>query len=527
MKNSKISLLLLDVVLVTVIFSLTSWTINAETWQGEDIGDGSFSSIEMDSFGNPRISYYDNLDKDLLYAKWTKSGWEYETVDSDGDIGKYNSLVLDSNNNPHISYYDSTNRNLKYATEENDNWKVETIDSGDNVGLYSSIDLDNEGRPYISYYDFSKKQLKFAYRGVEHWKTETVDGEGDVGMYSSIRVNDQIHISYYNADKKNLQYCNYDGDSWTTYIVDQDNTGKYTSLTLDTSGNPHISYHGVNNGVVKHVFRDGEDWVSEIVDTEGSVGGDTSLKISEGKLHLAYSNEENSLVYAIKEGDWKSKIPDNSSFVSNDISIDVGMYGHVYMTYPDINTGKIKYLTYYTIPSNPLNLRAMAGDGNVRLQWIEPNNNGGKTIEEHYVYRIDPSGKEKRIASLYSPQTSYLDDSIVNGQNYQYYVTASNVIGESGRSNKVHAKPTLGGKLEEEESGETGELLTTTTILSKDEKKTDETIENDEIIDTKTKKDEVIDTEKNKTDEILPLYLVVPFIVVIILFVFKKYYMEG
>ena len=34
------------------------------------------------------------------------SGWQIEVVDSAGDVGLYSSLALDSNGNPHIAYFD-------------------------------------------------------------------------------------------------------------------------------------------------------------------------------------------------------------------------------------------------------------------------------------------------------------------------------------------------------------------------------------------------------------------------------------
>ena len=78
---------------------------------------GEYTSLALDSSGNPHISYYQSGDGwgSLEYASWDGSTWNIETVDSSGDVGQDHSLALDSSGNPHISYYDADNGTLKYA----------------------------------------------------------------------------------------------------------------------------------------------------------------------------------------------------------------------------------------------------------------------------------------------------------------------------------------------------------------------------------------------------------------------------
>ncbi len=62
--------------------------------------------------------------------------------------------------------------------------------------------------------------------------------------------------------------------------------GEYTSLALDTTGQPHISYSG---GGLRYAYSDGTAWFTETVDAAGYVGEYTSLALdSSGRPHISY-----------------------------------------------------------------------------------------------------------------------------------------------------------------------------------------------------------------------------------------------
>jgi len=124
---------------------------------------GCFTSIALDSFDRPHISYYDASNRDLKYAHYDGMVWHVEAVDSVGRIGEHTSIALDSFDRPHISYYDASNRDLKYAHYDGMVWHVEAVDSVGRVGEHTSIALDSFDRPHVSYYDWTNRNLKNAH----------------------------------------------------------------------------------------------------------------------------------------------------------------------------------------------------------------------------------------------------------------------------------------------------------------------------------------------------------------------------
>lgn len=84
-------------------------------------------------------------------------------------------------------------------------------------------------------------------------------------------------------------------------------------------------------------------------------------------------------------------------------------------------------------PAAPTNLQAAAGAGQVSLTWTAVS---GAT--SYSVYRGTSSGTETLLASGVATAT-YLDTSVVAGTTYYYQVTASNVGGESSKSNEASA----------------------------------------------------------------------------------------
>ena len=157
--------------------------------------------------------------------------WRIEVVDSEPS-NSYNSLALDGSGRPHISYYDTNNLDLKHAWRDGTGWQIETVDSEGQVGLHTSLDVDAAGYPHISYFkcgdDCNSGELKYAWQDASGWYSETVDTGGatlSVRGFTSLALDGDghAHISYLSYSNPpgsfDLKYAWRDGGGWYTEIV--------------------------------------------------------------------------------------------------------------------------------------------------------------------------------------------------------------------------------------------------------------------------------------------------------------------
>lgn len=84
---------------------------------------GLHTSLTLDAADHPHIAYFDWTNGVLKYAHYVggigncgpSNTWSCETVDSGLGNGGFTSLELDAGDRPHISYYDADHEDLKYA----------------------------------------------------------------------------------------------------------------------------------------------------------------------------------------------------------------------------------------------------------------------------------------------------------------------------------------------------------------------------------------------------------------------------
>jgi hypothetical protein len=160
--------------------------------------------------------------------------WNVQIVDEDASgIGNgYCPIAVDSNNNPHIAY--SGTPSLGYASWNGSGWNIQQL----SWAFAHDLALDANGNPHIT-----------------------------LGS---------------------LAYGTWNGTGWNFQTVATDYTG-YSSLVLDSSGNPHVAY---SSGKLKYATRNGSNWTIQTVDTSSGINSLVSLALdSNDTPHIMYYTE--------------------------------------------------------------------------------------------------------------------------------------------------------------------------------------------------------------------------------------------
>lgn len=248
------------------------------------------------------VSYYSDTDTSLrvaeynefppIYGPWE---WPWTTVDNTADVGQYTSVALDNSNNIYVSYFDETNDDLKFARRTAGVWSTTVVDSANSVGWDTSIALNASSNPRISYYDITNQDLKFGYSNGGGWTVSTLESAGNIGEYSHLVYDssNNPHIVYFDRTNSRIRWAKGPIGSWTYQTVAAGSVGAQANIAVDPALNPHFAYYDSSARDLKYAIHNGSTFVYFTPDALGDVGSNPKLGLDGYKITIYYNDTTN------------------------------------------------------------------------------------------------------------------------------------------------------------------------------------------------------------------------------------------
>ena len=304
-------------------------------WQ-VDIGPsvGYWSSVKLDSKGNPHIVYYVDGVGDLRYATRKNNTWTTQILDTNTDSfnGVWASIDLDSLDLPHVAYNTQFGGHAYYMREQtNGTWTLpEQIESTGNTGWEIKLKLFH-GVPRVVYVDQGNNVMKYAEKTFAGWNIENVSSlltgnvnfsTGDIG-FDINKVTGVPHIVSPSPGFvfNSLRYATKVGTNWVTEVVDTlplGTTGWTPSIAVDNAGNPHVAYFDSTDIDLKYAKRVGGVWNKETVDATGNTGQYSKVMVDANNvpsiafLEFSSMGVPNRIKYARRlGGGWNIEVVDD------------------------------------------------------------------------------------------------------------------------------------------------------------------------------------------------------------------------
>lgn len=226
---------------------------------------------------------------------------------------------------------------------------INSANLGDDTVQYLRVDT-------IIYNSTALKSLLPIHRDIPpvSWWIDTVDIEGNTGRYTSVAIDSQgcPHISYCREDNAGyVKYAHWNGCAWDVVTLDEGSGGDNgnvltTAIVLDDQDRPFIAY-AKPPGEVKCVYWDGDKWASDIVYSGDGVYGSVGIGLDSNQHpHISYSDGYGSrrMRYGYWDGTlWHNEVVDVEGIggVHNSLIIDSNDFPHI--AYTDVPHRTIKY----------------------------------------------------------------------------------------------------------------------------------------------------------------------------------------
>lgn len=204
-------------------------------WQYEVIlpaGNPQYTDVAISSLDSIHVIYYDGNQNCLHHASrhLLDSVWQFTDVACDtSSIGLDPSLVLDATGLPHVSYYNDIDRSLYYARLDGGTrqWVIDSVNGGTSsaIGKFSSLQLDAAGLPKIAYLDEQDDAVYLSEMDLSGtWTHELVDSQAisNIGRPLELQLDDfgKVWVAYnYFSNFEKIKLMHRDGTQWREVAV--------------------------------------------------------------------------------------------------------------------------------------------------------------------------------------------------------------------------------------------------------------------------------------------------------------------
>jgi hypothetical protein len=331
--NRLVEVFIIILLLFSPCLSQAHWKKATLPIHGFDL---TYNSIALDSSGNPHITYVNTAG--LIHAYFNGKGWLSDIVDPTSIFGgSYSAMVIDKLDHIHVAY--DGNEGMRYAYFDGSTWNITSLAFG---GGAISIALDNNNYPHISYVDF--RDLKHTYYDGSIWSTDTISNSVLSNFGTSIAVSPmgKVYISYSDrttSTRQDLYLATNASGSWK---LEQIGEGLYSSMALDSLGNPHLVYLDGTTYQTWYQRFNGSSWTLEQLTNDQYYSEMPVLILdSQDHPHVAFKFwiHDNDylhprLTYAYFDGaNWASELIDSISAFSIPIAITLDRLGLPHLVY--------------------------------------------------------------------------------------------------------------------------------------------------------------------------------------------------
>jgi len=321
-------------------------------------------------------------------SKFDTSAFRGGQVEPGDDVGLWSSVAVDSDGNPAVAYYDRGNKQLKIAVYDGDEWSIDVVDSlpdGD-VGRYAKLWFEDDV-PLVAYQSvagtesgFVTSKVRIARGGSSGgFQFDEVAIDAETPCNGELCTNDSFCVAATGqcvpeatgcAECGDGEECVAGGTPTCAEVVSKSKLetypnaiGNYVSVAKDPAGGVGLAWYDRVRGTLVTARKSGAGWITQTVDGGGEepsdVGIGAALSITaNNEWHLAYvDGYDEALKYARLGADGLvasievvddgigltgAPFPDGKHIVGDDPAIYVASNGEIRISYQDATAGKLR-----------------------------------------------------------------------------------------------------------------------------------------------------------------------------------------